>query len=175
MNQAPRDRLSLDMPTIRIIGALAAAFIVAACVPRPARARAAAAPAAAPAGPAAVRAAAAVHPQAGKTRRSARATGAIATMPAASSASYAPARSGSHAMARGGSSSVSRPRAVVPPRSIVVRTTYGERRLPAGPDHEHVRSALAADDPLLDQIAFSRGRFLLQAEGGAGADRAVLA
>ena len=49
--------------------------------------------------------------------------------------------------------------------SIVVRTSFGERRLPASPDHASVYARLPADDPLLDQIAFSRGRFLVQAEG----------
>lgn len=42
--------------------------------------------------------------------------------------------------------------------SLRLRTTYGERILPAG-------SALAATDPLLDDIAFSRGRFTVDAPG----------
>jgi hypothetical protein len=42
--------------------------------------------------------------------------------------------------------------------SLLVRTSYGERALPTG-------AALPATDPLLDEIAFSRGRFAVQAEG----------
>jgi hypothetical protein len=42
--------------------------------------------------------------------------------------------------------------------TLRVRTTYGERGLPPG-------AALAADDALLDEIAFSRGRFTVEAEG----------
>ncbi|MGA9582603.1 MAG: hypothetical protein WBR13_11620 [Allosphingosinicella sp.] len=38
------------------------------------------------------------------------------------------------------------------------RTTYGERLLPAG-------AALQAADPLLDEMAFSRGRFMVEAAG----------
>ena len=41
---------------------------------------------------------------------------------------------------------------------LVVRTSFGERALAAG-------SALAVADPLLDQIAFSRGRFTVSADG----------
>lgn len=39
-----------------------------------------------------------------------------------------------------------------------LRTTYGERILPAG-------AALPAADPLLDDMAFSRGRFTVEASG----------
>jgi hypothetical protein len=39
-----------------------------------------------------------------------------------------------------------------------VLTSYGERALPAG-------AALPASDPLLDEMAFSRGRFAVAAEG----------
>ena len=42
--------------------------------------------------------------------------------------------------------------------ALQVRTSYGERSLPSG-------AALAAGDPLLDQIAFSRGRFTVEAPG----------
>ena len=41
---------------------------------------------------------------------------------------------------------------------VRVRTTYGERALSSG-------AALPAADPLLDQMAFSRGRFAVEAEG----------
>jgi hypothetical protein len=42
--------------------------------------------------------------------------------------------------------------------SLRLRTTYGERLVPAG-------ALLPADDPLLDEIAFSRGRFMVEAQG----------
>jgi hypothetical protein len=54
-----------------------------------------------------------------------------------------------------------------PASSIVVRTSFGERQLPASQDHFRVSATLAAADPLLDEIAFSRGRFLVQAAGAA--------
>jgi hypothetical protein len=41
---------------------------------------------------------------------------------------------------------------------LIVRTSFGTRRLAAG-------AALAPGDPLLDQIAFSRGRFTIEAAG----------
>jgi hypothetical protein len=41
---------------------------------------------------------------------------------------------------------------------LIVRTSFGIRRLAAG-------AALAPGDPLLDQIAFSRGRFTIEAAG----------
>lgn len=46
------------------------------------------------------------------------------------------------------------------PGPLRLRTTYGERILPAG-------GALAAADPLLDEMAFSRGRFTVEAPGTA--------
>jgi hypothetical protein len=42
--------------------------------------------------------------------------------------------------------------------ALRVRTTYGQRALAPGAE-------LAADDPLLDEMAFSRGRFAVEAEG----------
>ncbi|NIJ08232.1 hypothetical protein FHS31_001849 [Sphingomonas vulcanisoli] len=44
-----------------------------------------------------------------------------------------------------------------PAAALTVRTSYGARTLPPAP--------LAAADPLLDQIAFSRGRFTIDAPG----------
>ena len=44
-----------------------------------------------------------------------------------------------------------------PGAALSVRTTYGERAVNA--------AELPAADPLLDQIAFSRGRFLVRAAG----------
>lgn len=41
-----------------------------------------------------------------------------------------------------------------------LRTTYGVRTLPAG-------ARLGVDDPLLDELAFSRGRFTVEAQGRA--------
>jgi hypothetical protein len=51
--------------------------------------------------------------------------------------------------------------------AIVVRTSFGELRLPGNPDHFQSYASLPASDPLLDQMAFSRGRLLVTAEGGA--------
>ena len=52
--------------------------------------------------------------------------------------------------------------------ALIIRTSYGERRLPVTPGHiGEMMASLSADDPLLDQMAFSRGRLLVQAEGGA--------
>ena len=52
---------------------------------------------------------------------------------------------------------VERPGAAAGTR-LVVRTSFGERVLAAG-------AAIPAGDPFLDQIAFSRGRFTVSAEG----------
>jgi hypothetical protein len=50
--------------------------------------------------------------------------------------------------------------------AIVVRTSFGQRRLPALHDRRQTAVTIPASDPLLDQIAFSRGRFLVAVEGG---------
>lgn len=50
--------------------------------------------------------------------------------------------------------------------SVVVRTSYGERRLPATVAHlTEAMASLAGSDALLDEMAFSRGRFAVEAEG----------
>jgi hypothetical protein len=50
--------------------------------------------------------------------------------------------------------------------AIVVRTSYGARTLSAGAQPAGgVAATLAASDPLLDQIAFSRGRVTIEAAG----------
>jgi hypothetical protein len=50
--------------------------------------------------------------------------------------------------------------------AITVRTSYGERRLRVSEVHINmVNVDLPPADPLLDQMAFSRGRFMVQAEG----------
>ncbi|HZG10134.1 MAG TPA: hypothetical protein VEZ70_14255 [Allosphingosinicella sp.] len=46
---------------------------------------------------------------------------------------------------------------------LIVRTSHGDRSLPAGPDG----AALSAADPFLDAIVFSRGRFAVEAQGQA--------
>jgi hypothetical protein len=50
--------------------------------------------------------------------------------------------------------------------AIVVRTSFGQRRLPALADRNQAAATLPASDSLLDQMAFSRGRFLVSIEGG---------
>jgi hypothetical protein len=49
--------------------------------------------------------------------------------------------------------------------ALIIRTTYGARALPASVQSEGLTARLAASDPLLDSIAFSRGRFAVEAEG----------
>jgi len=49
--------------------------------------------------------------------------------------------------------------------TITVRTSSNERRLTATARGGDVVATLAASDPLLDQIAFSRGRILVETEG----------
>jgi len=50
-------------------------------------------------------------------------------------------------------------------RAIVVRTSAGDRSLPATEQDGDAVAALAASDPVLDQIVFSRGRFAVAADG----------
>jgi hypothetical protein len=51
--------------------------------------------------------------------------------------------------------------------ALVIRTSFGMRRLPAERVHLNEMTAqLPAGDPLLEQMAFSRGRFLVTVEGG---------
>jgi hypothetical protein len=53
-----------------------------------------------------------------------------------------------------------------PARAILIRTSYGERRLQVSEvDINLLIVDLPPGDPLLDQIAFSRGRFLVQVDG----------
>ncbi|MEA3045907.1 MAG: hypothetical protein QOJ53_239 [Sphingomonadales bacterium] len=48
--------------------------------------------------------------------------------------------------------------------ALVIRTTFGERSLPVLQPGAAV-AILAASDPLLDEMAFSRGRFLVRTAG----------
>lgn len=50
---------------------------------------------------------------------------------------------------------------------LVVRTTFGERSLAASSGAAGIAATLAASDPLLDEIMFSRGRFLVRTQGNA--------
>jgi hypothetical protein len=49
--------------------------------------------------------------------------------------------------------------------TLIVRTTFGERALPASSDASTAAATLAPSDPLLDEIAFSRGRVLVRVGG----------
>jgi hypothetical protein len=49
--------------------------------------------------------------------------------------------------------------------SLVVRTSFGDRSLPGAALDGGVTASLAASDPLLDWMVFSRGRFAVEAEG----------
>lgn len=46
--------------------------------------------------------------------------------------------------------------------TMILTTSFGARRLPLGADG---KADVPASDPLLDQIAFSRGRFTVEVEG----------
>ncbi|QAY76660.1 hypothetical protein [Sphingosinicella sp. BN140058] len=48
---------------------------------------------------------------------------------------------------------------------MVVRTSYGSRSLPVAAGAGGITATLPATDPLLDQIAFSRGRFTIDVAG----------
>ena len=50
--------------------------------------------------------------------------------------------------------------------AMTIRTTFGERRLPAVVAHlTDLLATASASDAVLDEIAFSRGRFAVEAEG----------
>lgn len=49
--------------------------------------------------------------------------------------------------------------------ALTVRTTGAERRLAAAAGPDGLTARLAATDPMLDEIVFSRGRFAVEAEG----------
>ncbi|MGE0009092.1 MAG: hypothetical protein AB7S92_26385 [Parvibaculaceae bacterium] len=54
------------------------------------------------------------------------------------------------------------------PATIGIRTSYGETQRPAGaidPAQPLLSARLRATDPTLDEIAFSRGRFMITASG----------
>ena len=48
---------------------------------------------------------------------------------------------------------------------LTIRTSYGARSLPAARQQSALVARLAVSDPLLDQMAFSRGRFTVEAAG----------
>ncbi len=49
--------------------------------------------------------------------------------------------------------------------AITIRTSTGERAIPANAGSQGLVATLDANDPLLDAIAFSRGRFAVEASG----------
>jgi hypothetical protein len=49
--------------------------------------------------------------------------------------------------------------------AMTIRTTGAERRLAASAGADGLGARLAASDPLLDEIVFSRGRFAVEADG----------
>ena len=54
----------------------------------------------------------------------------------------------------------------VPGGPITIVTSFGERRLPGSGNADQAQATLPAADPLFDQMAFSRGRFLVRTAGG---------
>jgi hypothetical protein len=53
-----------------------------------------------------------------------------------------------------------------PAGPMTIVTTFGERRLAGFGNEDQAMARLAATDPLFDQIAFSRGRFVVRVAGG---------
>ena len=51
--------------------------------------------------------------------------------------------------------------------ALIVRTTFGDRSLAAGRAPSGLTATLPVSDVLLDQMAFSRGRFAVEAPGAA--------
>ena len=49
--------------------------------------------------------------------------------------------------------------------AIIVRTSFGQRSVPAAARTEGLAARLSPSDPLLDEMAFSRGRFAIEAQG----------
>ncbi len=151
---------------IRIAGALATALAVAACAPRPSPAPAPVpeppprpappTPEPAPASPAASWQEGPLSPGDWTYRRD----GAVALAIFGSERATFTLRCEPNGSITAGMTGAQAP-------AFMFRTTYGERRLPAAPVHlNEMLATLSAADPLLDQIAFSRGRFLVEAEGG---------
>lgn len=155
------------MPILRITGALAVALLAAACVPRQSPPAAAPPPAPAPR-PESPPAPPPPVPPAAEWNGgplspgdwSYRQDGAVAL------ASYRSDRATFTMRCEpGGSVTIWLTGAQAP--AFRFRTSYGERRLQATPIHlNEMQATLSASDPLLDQLAFSRGRFLVEAEGG---------
>jgi len=70
-------------------------------------------------------------------------------------------------MVCGAARQVSLARAGATGASMIVRAETAERSLPASPANGAVTAALAATDPLLDAMAFSKGRFAIESPGAA--------
>ena len=54
---------------------------------------------------------------------------------------------------------------------LILRTSFGSRTLPATAGPEGLTARVPGGDPLLDEMAFSRGRFAVEA---AGAEQLIL-
>jgi hypothetical protein len=54
----------------------------------------------------------------------------------------------------------------VPGGPITIVTSFGQRIAPGAGNDDQALATLPASDPLFDQIAFSRGRFLVRSAGG---------
>ena len=82
-----------------------------------------------------------------------------------SSAAYGPAQAPVFILRCERSREVSLVRTGAGSGPLIVRTSFGERSLPAAAQPEGLAARLAAADPLLDQMLFSRGRFAVEAQG----------
>ena len=84
-----------------------------------------------------------------------------------SRAFWGPFNAPSFVVACEGARSMSLTRTGVAAGSLTIRTSTIARPLSAAPGSGGVRALLPADDPLLDAIAFSRGRFAVEVQGTA--------
>ena len=83
----------------------------------------------------------------------------------ASSATFASAAGASFVMRCEPTREISLTRTGVQGGPFVIRTTFGERSLAASDQPAGLTARLAASDPLLDQMVFSRGRFAVESSG----------
>ena len=52
-----------------------------------------------------------------------------------------------------------------PTSPLTIVTTFGERMLARSNEHSATTATLSPSDPLLDELAFSRGRILVRVDG----------
>jgi hypothetical protein len=85
--------------------------------------------------------------------------------PQGSSASYGPATAPSFAVRCSGAGQILLSRPGAAGGSFTIRASNLARTINAAPQPEGATATLTASDPLLDAMAFSRGRFAVEAPG----------